>query len=259
MRFSRLTKLFEKKKFLAPAIPAGIRLYVIGDIHGRLDLLNDLEQKIRRDLETAPTEVMTIFLGDYVDRGRDSAGVLERLSAEAFCTAVLPLRGNHEEVFLQFLSDAAILGSWRKFGGLETLHSYGVSVDEAMRGAGYDRAQAALVAALPLRHRQFLEHTQLSFTLGDYFFSHAGVKPGVDLEEQAIGDLLWIRNEFLDFEGSFGKIVVHGHTPVADPEIKSNRINVDTGAYASSILTALVLEGDARRFLATGKEADRRR
>src|SRR5208337_488176 len=98
MRVSRLTRWFEKKKLLAPAIPAGMRLYVIGDVHGRLDLLNDLEQKIRGDLDTAPTEVLTIFLGDYVDRGRDSAGVLERLSAEAFCTAILPLRGNHEEV-----------------------------------------------------------------------------------------------------------------------------------------------------------------
>ena len=213
--------------------------------------MNDLERQIERDLETAPAEVLTIFLGDYVDRGPDSAGVLERLSANDFCTAVYFLRGNHEEVFLQFLTDASVLGSWRKFGGLETLHSYGVNVAEAMRGAGYDRAQAALIEAFPLRHRQFLEQTRMSFSLGDYFFSHAGARPHVDIEKQSVEDLLWIRKEFLEFEGDFGKVVVHGHTPTVQPEIRQNRINVDTGAYASSVLTALVLEGDTRRFLAT--------
>jgi serine/threonine protein phosphatase 1 len=215
-------------------------------------LLNDLERQIKCDLETAPTDILTVFLGDYVDRGPESAGVLERLSAGDFCTSILPLRGNHEEVFLQFLSDASVLDSWRKFGGLETLHSYGVDVVNAMRGVGYDVAREALVKALPYQHRRFLEEARLSFTLGDYFFSHAGARPGVDLERQATEDLLWIRNEFLQFEGAFGKVVVHGHTPTAEPEIKTHRINVDTGAYASSVLTALVLEGETRRFLATG-------
>jgi len=190
-------------------------------------------------------------LGDYVDRGCDSAGVLERLSADAFSTSFCALRGNHEEVFLRFLSDASVLDSWRKFGGLETLHSYGVNVAEAMRGSGYERAQAALIEVLPESHRRFIEKTRLNFSLGDYFFCHAGARPGVDLDQQSSEDLLWIRNVFLQFQGSFGKIVVHGHSPTSAPEVKPNRINVDTGAYASSILTALVLEGETRRFLST--------
>ncbi len=253
MSFLPLSRLFGRKKVLAPTLPEGTRLYVIGDIHGRLDLLNDLERQIKSDLQTAPTDILTVFLGDYVDRGPESAGVLERLSAGDFCTSILPLRGNHEEVFLQFLSDASVLDSWRKFGGLETLHSYGVNVVNAMRGAGYDLAREALVETLPCHHRRFLEETRLSFTLGDYFFSHAGARPGVVLEQQAPEDLLWIRNEFLQYDGAFGKVVVHGHTPTDDPEIETHRINVDTGAYASSVLTALVLEGETRRFLATGR------
>jgi serine/threonine protein phosphatase 1 len=256
MDFSRLARWFEKKELVAPKIPGGTRLYAIGDIHGRLDLLNELEQQIKQDLKTAPPNVLTIFLGDYVDRGWESAGVLERLSAEDFCTPICTLRGNHEEVFLQFLSDASVLGSWRNFGGLETLHSYGVNVAETMRGTGYQHAQAMLVDSLPPRHRQFLEKTRLSFTLGDYFFSHAGARPGVDLDRQTSNDLLWIRNEFLDYQGDFGKIVVHGHTPTAQPEIKPNRINIDTGAYVSSILTALILEGEDRRFISTGRKDD---
>jgi len=251
MSFSRLSRIFEKKKIPPPSAPPGMRVYAIGDVHGRLDLLIELERQISRDLATAPTDVLTVFLGDYVDRGKDSAGVLERLSAIEFCTPICALRGNHEEVFLQFLSDASVLESWRKFGGLETLHSYGVNVTDAMRGAGFDRARAALRKVLPPHHQKFLEETRHSVTLGDYFFCHAGAKPGIDLEFQTAKDLLWIREEFLRFEGEFGKIVVHGHSPMSAPEIKANRINVDTGAYASSVLTALVLEGETRRFLST--------
>ena len=235
----------------APAIPAGKRLYVIGDIHGRLDLLRLLERQIEQDLATAPREVATIFLGDYIDRGNESAHVLEKLGAGAFCTPFIALRGNHDDVFLRFLRDASVLASWRRFGGLETLHSYGVDVAEAMRGAGFERAQIALKQALPPRHVAFLANTPLCHDVGDYFFCHAGVRPGVALEKQSADDLLWSRSEFLDFRGSFGKIVVHGHTPTPEPEVKPNRINLDTGAYASAILTALVLEGEQRRFLST--------
>ncbi len=251
MQLFRVARIFEKKETAAPSVPAGMRLYVVGDIHGRFDLLNDLERQIKRDLATAPAETLTIFLGDYVDRGPESAAVLERLSAGGFCTPIRALRGNHEDVFLKFLSDASALESWRKFGGLETLHSYGVDVAEPMRGGGYERAQAALIAALPPHHREFMEQTQSSAAFGDYFFCHAGARPGVDLGRQSADDLLWIRDEFLRFEGTFGRIVVHGHTPTAEPDVRRNRINIDTGAYASSILTALVLEGETRRFLAT--------
>ncbi len=251
MKFFQQPRIFEKKATVVPSIPAGVRLYVVGDIHGRIDLLQDLEGLIKGDLATGPAETLTIFLGDYIDRGPRSADVVERLSASDFCTPIRTLRGNHEEVFLKFLSDPSVLDSWRKFGGLETLHSYGVNVAGPMRGEGYEQAQAALTAALPPRHRAFLEQAELSMAWGDYFFCHAGVRPGVDLQRQTSDDLLWIRDDFLRFEGAFGQIVVHGHTPTTEPEVRSNRINIDTGAYASSVLTALVLEGETRRFLAT--------
>jgi serine/threonine protein phosphatase 1 len=251
MPLINLRHLYKGKRMSAPSIPAATRLYVVGDIHGRLDLLSDLEERIKLDLATAPAEVLTIFLGDYIDRGVSSAGVVERLCGGSFVTPIRSLRGNHEDLFLNFLHDARILESWRSFGGLETLSSYGVSVADPMRGAGYEHARGALVEALPDRHRQFLQSTSVSFSVGDYFFCHAGVRPGVVLAKQRSEDLLWIRDEFLQFEASHGKIVVHGHTPVQSPEVRSNRINIDTGAYASSILTALVIEGSELRFLST--------
>jgi serine/threonine protein phosphatase 1 len=125
-----------------------------------------------------------------------------------------------------------------------------------MRGTGFERAQVQFASALPARHRRFLENTETGLSIGDYFFCHAGVRPGVALDQQKAGDLLWIREDFLQFGGFFGKVVVHGHTPVAEP-VRANRINIDTGAYASSILTALILEGSEMRFLATGKGAAR--
>ncbi len=238
----------------APRVPEGMRLYVVGDVHGRLDLLRELAAQIADDVKSAGgRDVGAIFVGDYVDRGPDSAGVVDELSRHAFPTPIIALRGNHEEILLKFLDDATVLDSWRKFGGLETLHSYGVSVSDAMRGAGYDRAREALLRALPQSHLEFLTQTLPSISFGDYFFCHAGVRPGIALSRQSPGDLLWIREEFLRHAGSFGKVVVHGHTPTSAPDVRPNRINVDTGAYASSILTALVLEDDRRRFLSTAR------
>jgi serine/threonine protein phosphatase 1 len=248
---SRLTRLKTKTEERSASLPPGLRIYAVGDIHGRLDLLDKLSQQIRADLDSAPTEVVTIFLGDYVDRGPDSAGVLERLSRADFPTPIRALRGNHEEVVRQFFEDEDVLERWRRFGGLEMLHSYRVDVTEATRGAGYERAQKSLAARMPPEHRMFLEQTDLSASYGDYFFCHAGVRPGVPLERQTAEDLLWIREEFLQFKGSWSKTVVHGHTPVRIPEVLPNRINVDTGAFATSALTALVLEGAERRFLST--------
>jgi serine/threonine protein phosphatase 1 len=236
----------------AARTPDNLRLYVVGDVHGRIDLLNDLAARIANDAASAAgLNVGTIFLGDYVDRGPGSAAVLEALSRGDFPTPIIALRGNHEEVLLKFVEDEGILESWRNFGGLETLHSYGVPVTEAMRGDGYDTAREAFLRALPQGHLDFLQQTRLNVSFGDYFFVHAGVKPGVPLDQQVSNDLLWIREEFLRFEGSHGKVVVHGHTPVEKPDMRHNRINVDTGAYASSTLTALVLEGEQRRFLST--------
>lgn len=235
-----------------PAIPPDMRIYAVGDIHGRFDLLQTLAGRIADDLASAPArEACAVFLGDYVDRGPQSAQVIDALSGGGFSTRLIALRGNHEEMLLRFLDDESVLETWRNFGGLETLHSYGVPVADAMRGAGYAAARDAFRRALPQRHLDFLSRTAPSVAFGDYFFCHAGVRPGVALDRQRPDDLLWIRHEFLQHRGSFGKVVVHGHTPVAAPEDRGNRINIDTGAYASSTLTALVLEDDRRRYLST--------
>lgn len=243
----------------ASLIPAGRRVYVIGDVHGRLDLLLNINEQIATELSNSSgCDAVTVLLGDYIDRGPHSAGVLEFLSSGNFATPIVALRGNHEEVMLQFLDEASVLDSWRKFGGLETLHSYGVRVSEAMRGENYTEAQTQLLLAVPDRHREFLNATKTHLSLGDYYFCHAGVRPGVPLKEQTASDLLWIREEFLSYCGQFGKVVVHGHTPVEKPDVKPNRINIDTGAYASSNLTALVLEGSSQRFLTTRRHSQGR-
>jgi len=250
-----LNRLQKSKRASAPTLPEGMRVYAIGDVHGRLDLLRELADKISGDLHSASaSQINAIFLGDYVDRGPQSAAVIEELAQGVFPVPVVALRGNHEDILLRFLEDESVLDSWRKFGGLETLHSYGVSVADPIRGGGYKAARDAFRQAIPESHVQFLKNTSPSVSFGDYFFCHAGVKPGVPLELQSTQDLLWIRDEFLEYPGAFGKVVVHGHTPTPVPEQRFNRINIDTGAYATSKLTALVLEGDQRYFLSTGSE-----
>jgi serine/threonine protein phosphatase 1 len=226
------------------------RLYVIGDIHGRSDLLDSIIAEINRELDARPPAgALTVTLGDYIDRGPDSRGVLDRLTRRAFPTRHVALKGNHEELFQAFLIDPAVGAQWRHLGGLETLHSYGVAVDELMRGRGFEAASTALRHAVPEEHLRFLSALQLSASVSRYFFCHAGVKPGIPLDRQQAGDLLWIRDEFLNSKSNFGKIVVHGHSPVEQPEILPNRINLDTGAFATGRLTCLVLERDARRFI----------
>ena len=229
-----------------------MRVYAIGDIHGRLDLLDALACEVKADLEHGLSkDAVSIFLGDYIDRGPDSAGVVERLMIGDFPTRIVALRGNHEAELLRFLEDDTILEEWRRFGGLETLTSYGVDVEAVLRGQGYKTAQAALKRNLPLNHLKFLERTPLSCEVGDYFFCHAGVRPNVPLDRQDERDLLWIREEFTNHRNPFGKIIVHGHTPTPEPEILANRIGVDTGAYATGRLTCLILEGQDRRFIST--------
>jgi serine/threonine protein phosphatase 1 len=249
MALSRLRNLWTKKESAPASLPAGLRLYAVGDNHGRADLLDELATRIADDVANAPAQAVTVFLGDYVDRGPASAAVVERLSRGDFPTPICALRGNHEEVLLRFLEDETVLESWREFGGLETLHSYGVNVANVMRGQGYDVAQKSFVQRLPEHHERFLRETRLTAAYGDYFFCHAGVRPGVPFDAQSAGDLLWIREEFLRYQGSWEKVVVHGHTPVARPDNRPRRINIDTGAYATSLLTALALEGEERRFL----------
>lgn len=236
-------------------VPEGLRLYAVGDIHGRDDLLGELLDQVREDHRQQPAaRSIVIFLGDYVDRGLQSRQVLDRLSGHPMpgfeCVF---LKGNHEQALLQFLDDAAFGRTWKHYGGLETLHSYGIS-ELALSDdpANFERARDRLDEVLPESHRRFLTTLQTSAEFGGYFFAHAGVRPGIPLERQSEEDLLWIRDDFLDAGSSFGKIVVHGHTPREEVVFRSNRIGVDTGAYMTGKLTALVLEGTGRRLLQTG-------
>lgn len=235
----------------APAkFPEGRVGFAIGDIHGRADLLERMISGISRDLENRPIEdPLTVTLGDYIDRGPDSRGVLDRLARNPFPTKFVALKGNHEVLLTTFLHDPSTADYWRRLGGLETLHSYGVDVGPLMRGRDFDKAAQALVAAMPPEHFEFLAALRGPLTVGRYFLCHAGVRPGVPLQRQSENDLLWIRDEFLDSKADFGKIVVHGHTPSEEPELLPNRINVDTGAFMTGRLTCAVLEKESVRFL----------
>ena len=239
----------------AASVPPGERVYAIGDIHGRLDLLDRLLDMIAA-YETAHPCAGTrlIFLGDYIDRGADSRGVIERLARgiPGGLTAHF-LRGNHEAVMLRCLEGPAMFANWAANGGLATLKSYGVNV---VLGADAQTLLSQLREALPETHRAFLRGLKTTMEVGDYFFVHAGVRPGVPLASQAEEDCLFIRGKFLNHRGSFGKIVVHGHTPVSEPEILANRIGIDTGSFFSGRLTALRLEGTDRAFLTAEGEGN---
>jgi serine/threonine protein phosphatase 1 len=234
-------------------VPERSRIYAIGDIHGRADLLGELHGIIRADAETAPARRVLVYLGDYVDRGLQSRGVIDMVLRNPFSDfEVVCLRGNHEAVLLDFLKDPAVGREWVQFGGAETLMSYQAGCLSS------DAAHPVLVAAqeefarrLPEDHLAFFQNLALHHEEGDYYFVHAGVRPGVALNQQASEDLLWIRNEFLEFRGSFGCVVVHGHTITEEPDVHDNRIGIDTGAFATGRLTCLVLEGTERRFLST--------
>jgi len=227
------------------------RLYVIGDIHGRLDLLDQLIDAIQRDVVAHGSGALTVTLGDYIDRGPSSRGVVDRLVDNPFPTRLVALKGNHEALLEAFLINPAVGKHWRRLGGPETLYSYGVPVGVLMVGKDYAEATDRLRAAIPADHRSFLQSLKTSLSYGKYFLCHAGVRPGVPLESQQEEDLLWIRDEFLNSKMDFGKIVVHGHTPRPEPEVLPNRINIDTGAFATGRLTCVVLEGDSLRFLVT--------
>jgi serine/threonine protein phosphatase 1 len=226
------------------------RLYAIGDIHGRADLLDRMVLAISNDLKAHPIgAALTVTLGDYIDRGPNSRGVLERLIANPFPTEFVALKGNHEALLESFLGNPESMQHWRSLGGLETLASYGVPVSSLMMGRAYEEAARALRAAVPASHLDFIASLKTSLTVGRYFFCHAGVRPGIALDKQSADDLLWIRGEFLNSRADFGKIVVHGHTPTEKPQVLPNRINIDTGAYMTSRLTCVALEKDATRFL----------
>ena len=231
-------------------IPPGFRLYVIGDIHGRADLLERLLGRIEADVSQRPgAEILYVFLGDYVDRGPASKDVIERLLTLSEERRVVCLKGNHEAFLLDFLSTPAILRDWSRFGGLTTLMSYGLRPTMQPSRDECTEIASSLQSAMPQAHLAFFQDLHVSLTFGDFFFVHAGVRPHVALDAQSEADLLWIREDFLLHEETFEKIVVHGHTPVFEPEVRTNRINIDTGAYATGRLTCLVLEDNAVRFI----------
>jgi serine/threonine protein phosphatase 1 len=225
-------------------IPKGVRVYAIGDVHGRADLLEQIFVSIDADLGSRPADMpIELFLGDYIDRGPASSEVLDRLIDRCHSHPTFCLRGNHEAYLLEFLNNPAILDEWSRYGGLETLLSYGLAPSLNADPDERARLANALKRALPAKHRHFLSNLRTTFTCGDFYFVHAGVRPGIPLERQAEEDLLWIREDFLIHEEQFEKIIVHGHTPVLSPDIRLNRINIDTGAFATGHLTCLVLEG----------------
>lgn len=230
--------------------PEGLRLYAIGDIHGCDAKLAAVHAAIAADLAARPAaDHRIIHIGDYVDRGPDSAGVIGRLAGLAVeDPRVLCLRGNHDQMLLDFLADPAENAPMLlRNGGKETLRSYGVG----LRSRTYEQLASHLAEKLPAEHRAFLETLPLSFRFGDYFFCHAGIRPGVPLDQQAAHDLLWIREEFLLDHRDHGVVVVHGHTVTATqkPDVLPNRIAIDTGAVFDGPLTCLVLEAAERRFL----------
>jgi serine/threonine protein phosphatase 1 len=245
-------KAFEKPPpvSIAHCVPDGTLVYCVGDIHGRDDLLRNMSERVEADMKTRSFDrAVTVFLGDYIDRGPGSKPVVEQLASGEWPTSIIALAGNHEDFLKDFLDDAGILDFWRSQGGLATLHSYKVDVGPAMAGRDFAKVQAGFTTRLPKHHRDFLDALKTSAVIGDYFFCHAGVRPGVALERQSRDDLLNIREPFLSSEAEYGKLVVHGHTPSGAPEIRSNRIGIDTAAYATGRLTCLVLEKDQQRFL----------
>ena len=228
-----------------PSLPAELRIYAIGDIHGRLDLLNELLARISSDIALRPTvRPLYVFLGDYIDRGSASRETIDRLIEHGKTHESVFLKGNHELIAIKCLSDRGLFDQWLRLGGLETLVSYGVPAETLANGKQIAELQSAFHGALPQAHFRFFRDLKNSFECGDFFFAHAGVKPNVELSRQKENDLLWIRGEFLTSKDDFGKIVVHGHTPTREIEVGPNRINIDTGAFATGRLSCLVLEGE---------------
>lgn len=255
---SSLKQLFSGSKSSSQGgfrIPDGHRVYAIGDIHGRADLLHELHNQIRDDHAAAGESVAStvVYLGDYIDRGTESRDVIELLLTQPLAgLAPVYLKGNHEEAMLRFLEHPAIGPQWFGFGGEATVMSYGVTAPKDLDDKDYyAELSRQLSASVPAGHKAFLESLELQHRAGDYLFVHAGIRPGCPIEEQDPDDLLWIRSEFLNSREDHGVMVVHGHTPTARPDVRSNRIGIDTGAFASGTLTCLVLEGGGRRFLST--------
>jgi serine/threonine protein phosphatase 1 len=237
--------------------PAGMRLYAIGDVHGRFDLLTAMHAHIAAEIERdGVADWRVVHLGDYVDRGPDSKGVIDLLiAARQRDRRNILLAGNHDIGFLDFLDRPDPDGLFMRYGGVQTAQSYGVDLSGIGRGVvtwatnALRSGHADLLRAVPQGHVDFLRSLGLSATFGDFFFCHAGIRPGIALEKQDAHDLIWIREVFHTHSGLYPKVIVHGHTPHVLPEVLPNRVNVDTLAYESGRLTALVVDGAAKTIL----------
>ncbi|MBB2964914.1 metallophosphoesterase family protein [Methylobacterium sp. R2-1] len=241
-----------------PVAPTGLRIYAVGDVHGRADCLARVFAEIDTDLRRHPVdEIVEIYIGDYIDRGPDSRTVIDLLIGRARRRPVYPVLGNHEEMLLGSLVEgrmldqrtAALSQIWRVNGALETLESYGVPVGGLPTAEAWPELLAAFRQVFPQAHRSFLEQGCRSVSFGSYFFVHAGIRPGIPIGYQHRADLLWIREPFLRSQANHGAIIVHGHTPVPEPELRTNRINLDTGAYLTGCLGCVALEGNAQHVV----------
>jgi serine/threonine protein phosphatase 1 len=229
--------------------PEGVLIYAVGDVHGRLDLLKKMYEGITAHRsEHAAKDWRVIHLGDYVDRGPDSKGVIDFLIQQCEDPRAICLAGNHDVGFLEFLAEPDLDGLFATNGGWHTAKSYGVALD-FRDAAAFPSQYEAFRAAVPDTHRTFLESLRFRAVFGDFYFCHAGIMPGVPLDAQEPRDLIWIREAFLNDERLYEKVIVHGHTPTRDPEVRANRINIDTGAFASHVLTALVIDGSDKQLM----------
>ena len=245
-----IKSLFRPRESVKGAsVPDGTRVYAIGDIHGCFDLFEALADAIERDdAERGAADTTVILLGDLVDRGPDSRKVIESARRWQKSRKVRILAGNHEEMFLESFTDKGVLRHFLKHGGRETILSYGIPKKE-YNDASIDSLQASLQELVPQEDRDFINGFEEWIAIGDYAFVHAGIAPGVPLEEQKRRDLLWIRERFLAHDEPHPQIIVHGHTIFKDIDERSNRIGVDTGAFRFGRLTAVVFEGHTRRYI----------
>jgi serine/threonine protein phosphatase 1 len=236
------------------AIPDNNRVYAVGDIHGCLDQLSGLHARIAADAAGYTGNTHIIYLGDFIDRGRSSKGVVDavRNQVPAGCKPYY-IKGNHDQALLDFLADPETYRVWKAFGAGDTLLSYGVRPPLFDQLEPITKARDELLTSMPADHLSFFKSLELKVEIGGYVFVHAGIRPGIPLSRQSEEDLLWIREEFLSSQSAHEKVVVHGHTPLEAPVRTSNRISVDTGAYATGVLTAAVLEGTSCRFVQFGR------
>ena len=228
--------------------PADTRIYAVGDIHGRADLLSEITARIDDDIRRRPiANAVEVYLGDYIDRGPHSRMVIDLLAVRLVANRAVCLRGNHEAVMEGFLQDPAILQYWEPLGGMQTLASYGIELHDDTETAV--DLQRRFLAAFPRAHELFMQCLRNQFSCGDFLFAHAGIRPDIPIEQQDVNDLIWIRNEFLESTLIHERFIVHGHTPVPHPDIRHNRINIDTGAWRTGTLTCIAIEDSTIMFL----------